>query len=347
MAGRRLGVAVVGLGRAGQFHLNSFATVPSLRKNCEVRWVIDVDADRAKSVADDWSANWSQAVSGDAGLGADVDLVVVASSTDTHYDVISRSIQSKKAVFTEKPISQKTHELQDIVDAVRASKTPFFVGFQRRADKNFRSLKSKVDAGDFGKVRLLRVCSRDPAPPPVSYLKVSGGIFHDMLCHDFDVADWFSGGEVPVQVTATGHAHDPEIAGVGDVDTAVVMMKYASGLITTIEASRLAAYGYDQRIELLGDKGMGAAENMLLDTVLTADAGGIHKAVTEHSCTERYAQAYATEMAEFVQRLLSEPTAGQLEQDEKDLARFINVDRVIRAAVASHEQGQPIDPRAI
>jgi myo-inositol 2-dehydrogenase/D-chiro-inositol 1-dehydrogenase len=181
---------------------------------------------------------------------------------------------------------------------------PVMIGFNRRFDPNFGAMKAALDAGEIGKAELLSITSFDPAPPPIAYVKVSGGLFRDMMIHDFDMAN-FMMGEAPVSVMATASCIvDPEIGTAGDVDTAVVTLTYADGRIAVIKNSRRAVYGYDQRVELLGSAGLLQAQNMLENTVVKSTTNGVTGAKPTYFFLERYMPAYAAEWSAFVDALI-------------------------------------------
>ena len=220
-----------------------------------------------------------------------MDAVVIASATDTHFPYIMQALRADKAVLAEKPISHELHEVEEAVELAKTKNLAFVCGYQRRADRHFRELKRQLDAGAIGNLKLLKTCSRDNPIPPMEYLRTSGGIFHDMLIHDFDMLDFLSGGQVPESVTATGHSYHPEIEAMGDVDVCAVMFKYASGLIAMVDTSRDASYGYDQRIEAFGESGMLTAKNELTSTVELAKADGHRMPSAMYSFPQRYVQA--------------------------------------------------------
>lgn len=178
-----------------------------------------------------------------------VDIVIIASTTDTHFPFIMKSLTAKKAVFAEKPISHEVHEVQQAVDLALQHNLPFVCGYQRRCDMNFRALKTQLDNGAIGQLKMIKSCSRDNPVPPIEYLRTSGGIFQDMLIHDFDMQEWLSGGQMPESVLSVGHCYNPEIEKMKDLDIVAVLVKYSSGLVTMIDTCRDAAYGYDQRVE--------------------------------------------------------------------------------------------------
>ena len=220
-----------------------------------------------------------------------MDAVVIASATDTHFPYIMQALRADKAVLAEKPISHELHEVEEAVELAKTKNLAFVCGYQRRADRHFRELKRQLDAGAIGNLKLLKTCSRDNPIPPMEYLRTSGGIFHDMLIHDFDMLDFLSGGQVPESVTATGHSYHPEIEAMGDVDVCAVMFKYASGLIAMVDTSRDASYGYDQRIEAFGESGMLTAKNELTSTIELATADGHLMPPAMYSFPQRYHQA--------------------------------------------------------
>ena len=282
-------VALVGLGRAGHFHMESVLQLPG---SVRLAWVIDVDTEKAKRIAAEKGCNWSNRLD-EALEGPDaVDAVVIASATDTHFSYIMQALRADKAVLAEKPISHELHEVEEAVQLAKNRNLAFVCGYQRRADRHFRELKRQLDAGAIGNLKLLKTCSRDNPIPPMEYLRTSGGIFHDMLIHDFDMLDFLSGGQVPESVTATGHSYHPEIKAMGDVDICAVMFKYPSGLIAMVDTSRDASYGYDQRIEAFGEQGMLTAKNELTSTIELATADGHLMPPAMYSFPQRYNQAW-------------------------------------------------------
>mmetsp|Transcript_125127 Transcript_125127/g.296884 ORF Transcript_125127/g.296884 Transcript_125127/m.296884 type:complete len:643 (+) Transcript_125127:63-1991(+) len=288
-------VALVGLGRAGHFHLQSMVQLPHM---VELKWVVDIDEEKAQRIAAEQGCRWSTKLGETL---ADVDAVVIASATDTHFPYIMDSLRANKAVMAEKPIS---HELQEVIEAVELAKSrnlPFVCGYQRRADRNFRALKQQLDVGAVGKMKVVKTCSRDNPLPPIEYLRTSGGIFHDMLIHDFDMLNFLTNGEEPESVTAIGHCYHPEIQKMNDIDTCAVMFKYENGMLAMVDTSRDAAYGYDQRIEVFGEKGMLTAHNEHTSTVELANAAGYMRPPAMYSFPQRYIQAYRSELTEFIE----------------------------------------------
>ena len=289
-----LRVGLLGAGRIGNVHAKAISTHPQSKLVA----VSDVNAEAAAKLAGLYGAEArsNEAIIDDPSIGA----VLIATSTNTHSDLIEAATRAGKAVLCEKPVDLSLARAQACLKAVGATGLPVMIGFNRRFDSNFAALKAAADGGEIGKSELLSITSFDPAPPPISYVKVSGGLFRDMMIHDFDLACWIMGAS-PDQVTAVGTSIvDPEIGAAGDVDTAVVTLLYGDGRIAVIRNSRRAAYGYDQRIELLGSKGLLSVDNVLENTVSKATAAGVVAAKPEFFFLERYTQAYASEWAAFV-----------------------------------------------
>ncbi len=289
-----LGVGLLGAGRIGNVHAKAISTHPQSKLVA----VSDVNAEAATKLAGLYGAEArsNEAIIDDPSIGA----VLIASSTNTHSDLIEAATRAGKAVLCEKPVDLSLARAQACLKAAGATGRPVMIGFNRRFDSNFAALKAAADGGEIGKSELLSITSFDPAPPPISYVKVSGGLFRDMMIHDFDLASWIMGAS-PDQVTAVGTSIvDPEIGAAGDVDTAVVTLHYGDGRIAVIKNSRRAAYGYDQRIELLGSKGLLSVDNVLENTVSKATAAGVVAAKPEFFFLERYMRAYSAEWAAFV-----------------------------------------------
>jgi len=229
-----------------------------------------------------------------------INAVLIATSTNTHSDLIEAATAAGKAVLCEKPVDLSLERAQACLKSVSQTGNPVMIGFNRRFDPNFSALRTALDAGEIGKAELLSITSFDPAPPPLSYIKVSGGLFRDMMIHDFDMANFLMGG-APESISAFGSCIvDPDIGAAGDVDTAVVTLTYSDGRIAVIKNSRRAVYGYDQRVELLGSQGLLQAQNMLENTVVKSTTAGVSSAKPTYFFLERYMPSYATEWAAFV-----------------------------------------------
>lgn len=230
----------------------------------------------------------------------EIDAVLICSSTDTHSPISLEAIAAGKHVFCEKPIDHDVEKIKAVIKALKGTKVKYQVGFNRRFDHNFRAAKEAVDAGKIGELNTLAITSRDPAAPPVEYIKVSGGIFLDMTIHDFDMVRYISGDEVE-EVYATGAVLvDPEIGKAGDIDTAIVNMKLSSGAIAVINNCRRASYGYDQRLEAFGSLGQVEVQNDTDSTAVISNADGVTKEKPKYFFLQRYMAAYTAEIESFV-----------------------------------------------
>jgi len=286
-------VALFGAGRIGNIHAGNVARQPGVR----LQYVVDVDRTAAEALARQHGAQVADAerAFADPAIAA----VVIASSTDTHADLILRAAKAKKAIFCEKPVDLSLERARVCAEAVRAAGVPCMIGFQRRYDPTFASLKARIDDGEIGEPEMLVVTSRDPGAPPVDYIERSGGIFKDMLIHDFDIFRWILGDEA-ASVYATGSClTDPAIEAAGDIDATAVTIRTRRGRLAQINTIRRAAYGYDQRFEVIGAKGMLQAGNHRPTEVVLWSSGAITADKPEHFFLERYRAAYAAEMAHF------------------------------------------------
>jgi myo-inositol 2-dehydrogenase/D-chiro-inositol 1-dehydrogenase len=260
--------------------------------------VVDVNRRAAEALA---AKHGARASSTEAALAdPEVGAVIVASSTDTHADLVIAAARAGKAIFCEKPIDLSLARVDACLAEVRKAGVKMLVGFNRRFDPSFAELHRRIGAGAIGKVEQVVITSRDPGPPPVAYIKVSGGLFRDMTIHDFDMARWMLG-EEPVEVFAHGATLvDPAIGEAGDIDSAMVLLKTASGRMAHINNSRRASYGYDQRVEVHGSLGRLIAGNRVPTTVELADASAVTADKPLHFFLERYADAYRLELAAFL-----------------------------------------------
>ncbi len=289
-----INIGILGCGRIGQVHARSLMRFDAARLVA----VSDYFPESAKALASKTGAEVRETAA--ILTSDDIDAVIICTPTDTHFDIIQTAAKAGKAIFCEKPVDMSADRIRECMKTVETHDTKFFTAFNRRFDPNFANVQSRIAAGEIGDVEIVTILSRDPTPPPVSYIKSSGGIFRDMMIHDFDMARFLLG-EEPVQVFAVGAALvDPEIGKAGDVDTAAVTLTTASGRICQISNSRRATYGYDQRIEVHGSQGMLRAENMLETTVEAATATGFQKSPALNFFLERYEAAYLNEIAHFV-----------------------------------------------
>ena len=283
-----------GAGRIGKIHAASVGLNP----RAVLAHVVDVDGAAAEKLAAEHGARASDP---EAALAdGEVDAVLIASSTDTHAELVEAAARAGKAIFCEKPIDLDIGRVNEVLDVVETAGVPFFVAFNRRFDPSFRALHEAVAGGRIGKVELVAITSRDPGLPPLDYIRVSGGLFRDMMIHDLDMARWLMGSE-PVQVYAAASILvDDIVAEAGDVDSAVVTLKSDTGVLCQINNSRRAVYGYDQRIEVFGSDGMARAENLTPTTLEITDKDGALTDKPLHFFLERYADAYRLEFDHFL-----------------------------------------------
>ncbi|MBC7221316.1 inositol 2-dehydrogenase [Candidatus Bipolaricaulota bacterium] len=295
-------IGILGAGRIGTVHAaNLVRRVPGAR----VAAIADVRHDAAQRCAQELGIPHAYTEPDPILTDPAVDAVFICTSTDTHASLIVAAAEAGKHVFCEKPIALDLPTIARALDAVRRAGVKLQIGFNRRFDPNFARLREEIARGAIGRLHLLRITSRDPEPPPPEYIAVSGGIFLDMTIHDFDMAR-FLAGEEPTEVYATGSVLvDKRIGEQGDVDTAVVTLRFASGAIGVIENSRRAVYGYDQRIEAFGEKGMLQVGNPRLDTLVRSDPHGDHRTRISHFFMDRYADSFVREAQAFVTALRS------------------------------------------
>jgi myo-inositol 2-dehydrogenase / D-chiro-inositol 1-dehydrogenase len=288
---------LIGAGRIGRIHAGNIARHPLAR----LAYVADSDARAAETVAQQFSAKTIDLES--AVTARDIDAVLIASSTDTHADWIERCAAAGKPVLCEKPLDLDARRASACVQAAQQAGIALYLGFNRRYDPSFMRLKREIVGGAIGTLETLHIISRDPAPPPVEYIKRSGGLFRDMMIHDLDMARWLLGAE-PVEVFARGSALvDAGIGAAGDVDTAMVMLRTQSGQLCQIANSRRCSFGYDQRIEAFGSLGMVRADNHTATSVTLAGTNGFNTEPALPFFLERYADAYRLELDDFINAL--------------------------------------------
>jgi myo-inositol 2-dehydrogenase / D-chiro-inositol 1-dehydrogenase len=289
-----LRVGLLGAGRIGRIHGGNVAAHPK----AQLVAVADAALEASQTVAAETGATVGtiDGILQDGGI----DAVLICTPTDMHADLIEKASRAGKAVFCEKPVDLDAERIRACLRVVEECGGKLMIGFNRRYDPNFAALRQRLRDGEAGEVEIVSVISRDPAPPPVDYVKRSGGLFRDMMIHDLDMARFLLG-EEPVEVYAVGSALvDPAIGAAGDVDTAAVLLKTASGRIAQISNSRRATYGYDQRIEVHGSRGMIRAGNVHESTVELATASGFQADPVQNFFLQRYAQAYRLELDAFI-----------------------------------------------
>lgn len=303
----RIGVA--GVGRIGKMHAEIIAR---RTPGAVLVAVADVNQAAAEDVAAELGVE-ARTVD-ELIASSDIDALAVCTSTDTHVDLIVRAAENGKAIFCEKPVSLNLDEVDRALEAVTKHNVKFMVGFNRRFDPAHNSVAQAVKNGAIGAPELVTITSRDPAPPPIEYVKVSGGIFVDMMIHDFDMARFVVGSPV-IEVFAKGSCLvDPAIGEAGDVDTATVLLTHENGCLTTINNSRRSAYGYDQRVEVFGSQGRAMSDNPPIHTGTVLTAEGNRGTVIPNFFIERYTQGYLNEWTDFAEYVANEgpsPVDGQ------------------------------------
>lgn len=304
-------VGVIGTGRIGKLHIEHLAQdIPE----ADLVALCSLDRPSMDSLSEQF--NVAETVDDYTKLLADpqIDAVLITSATNTHVEISQAAAIAGKHIFCEKPIALDLKQIDETLAIVEKARVKFQVGFQRRFDVSFTRIREAIASGEIGEPHILRITSRDPAPPPIEYISVSGGIFLDMTIHDFDIARYLIGDEV-VEIYATGAVRvDPQIGEAGDIDTAVITLQFKNGVIATIDNSREAVYGYDQRVEIFGSKGMVTAANPLTDTVTFSGSEATRGALPPYFFVERYKAAYLSELQAFfrcIQEDTSPPVTGE------------------------------------
>src|ERR1039457_6857097 len=301
MTNQQLNVGIIGAGRIGKVHAENLAfRVPEARALA----ITDLNREAAERVASRCGIPTVAASVDQILADRAIQAVFICSSTDTHAELIIRAAQAGKHIFCEKPIAHSLGRIDAALAATRQTGVKLQIGFNRRFDPNFARVRAAVANGEIGAPRLLHIISRDPAPPPVSYVKVSGGIFLDMTIHDFDMARFLIGDEVEEIYTAAGVMVDPAIGEAGDLDTALVVLRFRNGVIGTIDNSRKAVYGYDQRVEILGSEGAVETGNCYPNQAVVSSGKSVYKDLPLNFFMERYTESFAAELQSFTQSVL-------------------------------------------
>lgn len=324
-------LAVFGTGRIGYVHALNAASLPDVK----LKYVVDpVPSEHLRDLA---AKTGASVVEADA-VFADpaIQGVIIASSTDTHAELILKAVAAGKAMFCEKPISLNFTLVSEVARAVEAAGTPCMLGFQRRYDPNFRLVRDRILGGTAGRLEQIVMHTRDPSPPPVEYVKRSGGMFRDQAIHDFDMARYLLGEEISTVYAVGGCLIDPEIGKAGDIDTAMITLTSESGRFVQMNNCRRAPFGYDQRLEALCEKEVLYVENRLRNSVMIANAAGFSVAPPMNYFIERFADAYRTEMVAFVDMIRSgqPPLAGMRDG--------LEAQRLAEAAMVSMTSGLPV-----
>lgn len=294
-------LGIIGAGRIGKVHMESICTqVP----NAKVKTVADPFMDAEKEA---WAKKKGVAqVTKDYHEILDdpeIDAVLICSSTDTHASISMEAIEADKHVFCEKPVDHSIEKIRQVQEALKKHPVKYQVGFNRRFDHNFEAVQNAVVSGKVGEPHIVRITSRDPEPPALEYVKVSGGMFLDMTIHDFDMARFLAGCDAEEIYVQAAVRIDPAIGKAGDVDTAVITMKMENGSIVTIDNSRKAVYGYDQRVEVFGSQGMVSVANDTTSSAVISNSEGVMGEKPLYFFLERYMQSYAKEIRAFVQAI--------------------------------------------
>lgn len=330
---KQLNIGIIGAGRIGKVHMQSITyNVPTAK----VLGITDVFKDGLQELADKYGIekvydNYKEMLA-----DKDIDAVLVCSSTDTHADISIEAAKAGKHVFCEKPVDLTPEKVQAVIDAVAQAGVKLQVGFNRRFDHNFAHVKNLINDGKVGNLELIKITSRDPEPPPAEYAAVSGGMFLDMTIHDFDMARFLAGSDVTEVYASATCLVDPAIGQAGDVDTAIINLKFENGALGVIDNSRRAAYGYDQRIEVFGSLGAAMASNDTPTNVTIMNSDGVTTDKPLYFFLERYMQSFRDEMVQFVDAVLNDkptPTTGN---------DGLNSILVALAAKKSVKEGRPV-----
>jgi myo-inositol 2-dehydrogenase/D-chiro-inositol 1-dehydrogenase len=329
---KKINVAVAGLGRIGKIHLKNLC-----RNFSEIEVVAVMDVfDESKVIANEFNIPVFVKDFDELLEVQGLDAVVICSPTDTHADYVVKAALAGKQIFCEKPLDLSLDRVKEVLEIVEESGVKLMLGFNRRFDPEFKKIKQLVVNDAIGEVQIVKITSRDPGPPPVSYIKVSGGMFLDMTIHDFDMARYISGKQVK-EVYAKGAVMvDPEIGKAGDIDTAIITLTFEDGTMAVIDNCRKAVYGYDQRLEVFGSKGMAQAENNFPNNHKLYTESGVSGDLPLHFFLERYDASYNQEIREFIDALVS---GGKMPVDGNDGLQSIAIGLAAKKSVA---EGRPV-----
>lgn len=308
---KKIKIALAGLGRIGKIHLKNLCrNFPEI----EVVAIMDV-MEESKAIAHEYNVPVFVKTFDKLLAVPGLDAVVICSPTDTHADYVVKAANAGKQIFCEKPLDLSLARVKEVLKIVDESGVKLMLGFNRRFDPEFRKIKQLVVNNAVGDPQIIKITSRDPGPPPVSYIKVSGGMFLDMTIHDFDMARYISGKQVKEVYAKASVKVDPEIGEAGDVDTAIITLTFEDDSMAVIDNCRKAVYGYDQRLEVFGSKGMAQAENNFPNNHKLYTEKGISGDLPLHFFLERYDASYNQEIREFIDALVS---GGKMPVDGTD-----------------------------
>lgn len=296
-----ISLGIIGAGRIGKVHAQSIMNhITSVRLKTIADPFMNEETEASLRVlgVSDCTKDYKKILN-----DPEIDAVLICSSTNTHADISLEAIAAGKHVFCEKPVSQDIAKIRQVMEKLKGTKLKYQVGFNRRFDHNFEAVRAAVANGDVGDVHIVRITSRDPAPPPPEYAAVSGGMFLDMTIHDFDMVRYLTASDV-VEVFANGAVLvDPLIGKAGDIDTAIISLKMANGTLAVIDNSRKAVYGYDQRAEVFGSKGQASVSNDTNSSLILSSETGIHTEKPLYFFLERYMASFTKEVRMFVQAI--------------------------------------------
>lgn len=326
-------VGVIGAGNIGKLHINNLVK----NKNVRIKMVSDLFADKLEkwfldSGVENITKEYSEILNDD-----EIDTVFICSPTNTHAQLIKEAANKGKNIFCEKPISFSDEETLEAYKTVKKAGVKFQVGFNRRFDKNFAEIRKRIEENKIGDIHILKITSRDPKPPNFDYIETSGGLFFDMTIHDFDMARYLAGSEV-VEVSAqAANLVDPKIGEKGDVDTAIITLKFENGALGVIDNSREAAYGYDQRVEVFGNAGALVADNESPTNLRYYHKNAVQTDNPHYFFLERYNDSFITETAQFVEDILNNDETKVVFKDG------VMAQRIAQAAMESYQNKRPVN----
>nr|XP_054768879.1 uncharacterized oxidoreductase YrbE-like [Lytechinus pictus] len=333
---KKIGVALFGVGRAGAIHIKYLAICPRV----ELRWIVEEDVEKVKPYLDQLYLYDTPVISNKEAdkvwNDEKTEAIVVCVPTLLHESIILKGLDKGKAIFVEKPIAVKLTDTRECyLKAARVGK-PLFCAFNRRFDPSIRKLRERVQNGEIGQIRCIKTTARDAPFPPIEYLKISGGFYHDCAVHDIDLVLWILG-EKPTSIFAQGHAFNDQIKAMNDVDQAAIVLKFPSGIIATIDLNRDAVYGYDQRIEVLGSKGMLQSQNRIEAPLTKHNERGELLDPIFPSFPERYSQSYCDEMDHFL-----DAVEGKIEKLDVSMEDTLSISWIAELCEQSMHQGKMI-----
>jgi myo-inositol 2-dehydrogenase/D-chiro-inositol 1-dehydrogenase len=321
----------LGAGRIGQIHGRSAAA----HKDATLAAITDVDAKAVAALAADTGATAAKSIA-DIINDKTIDAVLICTPTDTHAEIVMAAARAGKHIFCEKPVALNLKDTDAAIQAVEQAGVKLQLGFNRRFDANFARVRKAVAGGEIGAPRIIHIISRDPAPPPIAYIQSSGGIFLDMTIHDWDIARFVIGSEIDEVYVQGGVMVDPAIGAAGDIDTHVTLLRFANGVIGTVDNSRQAVYGYDQRVEVFGSQGAIHTENNYPNNSVLSTADAVRRDLPLNFFMQRYVDAFAAEIQAFVDAVGSGSTVPVSGRDGR-MALVVGL-----AAKKSFEEHRPV-----